>query len=85
VSVILEPDALQPGYSVLAKTLGPILGVVARSAENMRVGGVGFYAEGEGGISIGLETAAEDLGIAEAVNGRSLSLTGGRLESLANR
>lgn len=51
----------------------------------MRVGGVGFYAEGEGGIHIGLETAAEDLGIAEAVNGQSLSLTGERLESLANR
>lgn len=85
VSVILEPDALQPGYSVSAKTLGPILGVVARSAEDMRVGGVGFYVEGAGGIHIGLETAAEDLGIAEAVNGQSLSLTGERLESLANR
>ncbi|WP_295855097.1 hypothetical protein [uncultured Microbacterium sp.] len=48
VSVILEPDALQPGYSVSAETLGPILGVVARSAESMRVGGVGFYAKEEG-------------------------------------
>ncbi len=72
-------------YTVSAETLRPILGVVARSAEDMRVGGVGFSAEGEGGIQIGLETAAEDLGIAEAVNGRSLSLTGERLESLANR
>lgn len=85
VSVILEPDALQPGYSVSARTLGPILGVVARSAEDMRVGGVGFYAKEEGGIRISLKTAAEDLGIAEAVNGRSLSLTGERLESLAKQ
>ncbi|WP_279366971.1 hypothetical protein [Microbacterium testaceum] len=85
VSVILEPDALQPGYSVSAETLGPILGVVARSAEDMRVGGVGFYAKEEGGIRISLKTAAEDLGIAEAVNGQSLSLTGERLESLVNR
>ncbi|WP_394686183.1 hypothetical protein [uncultured Microbacterium sp.] len=85
VSVILEPDALQPGYSVSAETLGPILGVVARSAESMRVGGVVFYAKEEGGIDISLRTAAEDLGIAEAVDGNSLSLTGERLDSLTNR
>lgn len=85
VSVVLEPDALQPGYTVSAETLGPILGVVARGAKDMRVSGVGFYAKGEGGIQISLATAADELGVAEAVDGQSLSLTGKRLESLANQ
>jgi len=83
VSVILKSDVVQPGYTVSAQTLGPILGVVARGAADMQVGGVGFYAEEEGGITISMMTAADDLGIAEAVDGRSLTLTSERLDSLA--
>lgn len=85
VSVILKSDVVQPGYTVSARTLGPILGVVARGAADMQVGGVGFYAEEEGGIAISMMTAADDLGIAQAVDGRSLTLTGERLDFLAKQ
>lgn len=85
VSVVLEPDVVQPGYTVSTETLGAILGIVARSAEEMKVGGVGFYAEEEGGIHISMVQAADDLGIADAVDGSSLSLTGERLEMLARQ
>jgi len=85
VSVVLEPDVVQPGYRVSAATLGPILGMVARSAKQMNVGGVGFYAEDEGGIHVSMVQAADELGIAEAVRGNSLSLTGERLDSLAKQ
>ncbi|WJS92513.1 hypothetical protein [Microbacterium testaceum] len=85
VSVVLEPDVVQPGYTVSAETLGPILGMIARSAKQMNVGGVGFYAEDEGGIHVSMVQAADELGIAEAVDGSSLSLTGERLEILAKQ
>jgi len=85
VSVVLDPDVVQPGYTVFAETLGPILGMVARSAKQMNVGGVGFYAEDDGGIHVSMVQAADELGIAEAVDGSSLSLTGERLEILAKQ
>ncbi|MDZ5144089.1 hypothetical protein [Microbacterium testaceum] len=85
VSVVLEPEVVEPGYRVSAATLGPILGMIARSAKQMNVGGVGFYAEDEGGIHVSMVQAADELGIAEAVNGNSLSLTGERLDSLAKQ
>lgn len=85
VSVVLDPDVVQPGCTVLAETLGPILGMVARSAKQMNVGGVGFYAEDDGGIHVSMVQAADELGIAEAVDGSSLSLTGERLEILAKQ
>ncbi|MDQ1177947.1 hypothetical protein [Microbacterium sp. SORGH_AS_0421] len=85
VSVVLDPDVVQPGYTVFAETLGPILGMVAQSAKQMNVGGVGFYAEDDGGIHVSMVQAADELGIAEAVDGSSLSLTGERLEILAKQ
>lgn len=85
VSVVLDPDVVQPGYTVFAETLGPILGMVAQSAKQMNVGGVGFYAEDDGGIYVSMVQAADELGIAEAVDGSSLSLTGERLEILAKQ
>lgn len=85
VSVVLDPDGVQPGYTVFAETLGPILGMVAQSAKQMNVGGVGFYAEDDGGIHVSMVQAADELGIAEAVDGSSLSLTGERLEILAKQ
>lgn len=84
-TVVLSSDVMQPGYLVSTETLGAILGIVARSAEEMKVGGVGFYAEEEGGIHISMVQAADDLGIADAVDGSSLSLTGGRLEMRARQ
>lgn len=85
VSVVMEPDAVQSGYSVSAETLGPILGTVARSADEMGVPAVVFYAEEEGGIDISMVEAARELGISEAVNGNSLHLTGKRLEAVAKQ
>lgn len=85
VSVVLEPDVVQPGYRASAATLGPILGMVARSAKQMNVGGVGFYVEDETGIHVSMVQAADELGIAEAVRGSSLSLTGERLDILAKQ
>lgn len=85
VSVVLEPDVVQPGYTASAETLGPILGMVARSAKQMKVGGVGFYADDEGGIHVSMVRAADELGIPEAVHGSSLSLSGARLDSLAKQ
>lgn len=83
VSVVMEPDVVQPGYTVSAETLGPILGIVARSAEEMGVPAVVFYAKEEGGIDVSMVGATRELGISEAVDGISLHLTGKRLEAMA--
>ncbi|WP_295822566.1 hypothetical protein [uncultured Microbacterium sp.] len=85
VSVVMEADAVQPGYAVPAETLAPILGTVARSAEEMGVPAVVFYAEEEGGIDVSMVAAARELGISEAVDGNSLHLTGKRLETVADQ
>lgn len=85
VTVVVEPDAVQPGYTVSAETLAPILGTVARSAVEMGVPAVVFYAEEEGGIDVSMVGAARELGISEAINGSSLHLTGERLDSLATQ
>ena len=85
VSVGIEPDAVQPGYTVSAETLAPILGTVARSAVEMGVPAVVFSAEEEGGVDVSMVGAARELGISEATNGSSLHLTGERLDSLAEQ
>lgn len=85
VSVVLNSDAVQPGYTVAADTLGPILGIVARNAEEMGVPAVVFYAEEEGGIDVSMVRATDDLGIAEALDGSALLLTPERLEVLAKQ
>jgi hypothetical protein len=82
---VVEPDAVQPGYTVSAQTLAPILGTVARSAVEMGVSAVVFYTEEEGGIDVSIVGAARELGISEAINGNSLHLTGERLDSLAEQ
>jgi hypothetical protein len=83
VTVTLEDSVIEPGLSVSAQTLGPILGVMARGAENMRVGAAGFYAQDADGVDVSMVTAATDLGIGDAVRGRSLSLSGAKLEQLS--
>jgi hypothetical protein len=85
VTVVLSPDVVQPGYTVTAETLGPVLGIVSRSAEEMNVGGVVFYAEDEQGIDVSMVRATEDLGIAEALDGSALLLTPERLETLSRK
>lgn len=85
VTVTLEDSVIEPGLSVSAQTLGPILGVMARGAENMRVGAAGFYAQDAEGVDVSMVTAATDLGIGDAVRGRSLSLSGAKLEQLAKQ
>lgn len=85
VSMVLEPDAVQPGYTVSAEILAPILGTVARSAVEMGVPAVVFYAEEEGGVDVPMVGAARELGISEAINGSSLHLTGEWLDSLAEQ
>ena len=82
---VVEPDAVQPGYTVSAQTLAPILGTVARSAVEMGVPAVVFYTEEEGEIDVSIVGAARELGISEAINGNSLHLTGERLDSLAEQ
>ena len=82
---VVEPDAVQPGYTVSAQTLAPILGTVARSAVEMGVPAVVFYTEEEGGIDVSIVGAARELGISVAINGNSLHLTGERLDSLAEQ
>lgn len=83
VTVTLEDSVIEPGLSVSAQTLGPILGVMARGVENMRVGAAGFYAQDADGVDVSMVTAATDLGIGDAVRGRSLSLSGAKLEQLS--
>ncbi|KQM37051.1 hypothetical protein ASE56_11730 [Microbacterium sp. Leaf203] len=85
VTVVLSPDVVQPGYTVTAEALGPVLGIVSRSAEEMNVGGVVFYAEDEQGIDVSMVRATEDLGIAEALDGSALLLTPERLETLSRK
>ncbi len=85
VTVTLDDRVVEPGLTVSAQTLGPILEVVARGAETMRVGAAGFYAEDQTGVDVSMATAAEELGIGDAVRGRSLSLSGTKLEQLATR
>ncbi|WP_150956792.1 hypothetical protein [Microbacterium testaceum] len=85
VTVTLEDGVIEPGLSVSAQTLGPILGVMARGAENMRVGAAGFYAQDDEGVDVSMVTAANDLGIGDAIRGRSLSLSGAKLEQLAKQ
>ena len=85
VTVTLEDSVIEPGLSVSAQTLGPILGVMARGAEDMRVGAAGFYAQDADGVDVSMATAATDLGIGDAVRGRSLSLSGAKLEQLAKQ
>lgn len=85
VTVTLEDSVIEPGLSVSAQTLGPILGVMARGAEDMRVGAAGFYAQDGDGVDVSMATAATDLGIGDAVRGRSLSLSGAKLEQLAKQ
>lgn len=85
VTVVLSPDVVQPGYTVTAETLGPVLGIVSRSAEEMNVGGVVFYAEDEQGIDVSMVRATEDLGIAQALDGSALLLTPERLETLSRK
>lgn len=85
VTVTLDDSVIEPGLTVSAQTLGPILGVMARGAETMRVGAAGFYAQDEEGIDVSMVTAAQDLGIGDAVRGRSLSLSGTKLEQLAKQ
>lgn len=83
VSVVMKADVVEPGYTISAETLGPILGIVARSAEEMRVPAVVFHAKEEGGIDVSMVGATRDLGISEAVDGGSLHLTGERLAAIA--
>ncbi len=85
VSVVLSSEVVQPAYTVTAETLGPVLGIVSRSAEEMNVGGVVFYAEDEEGTDVSMVRATEDLRIAEALDGSALLLTPERLEMLAKR
>ncbi|MCY1717334.1 MULTISPECIES: hypothetical protein [Microbacterium] len=85
VTVTLEDSVIEPGLSVSAQTLGPILGVMARGAESMRVGAAGFYAQDADGVDVSMVTAATELGIGDAVRGRSLSLSGAKLEQLAKQ
>ncbi len=85
VTVTLEDSVIEPGLSVSAQTLGPILGVMARGAESMRIGAAGFYAQDADGVDVSMVTAAADLGIGDAVRGRSLSLSGAKLEQLAKQ
>lgn len=85
VTVTLDDSVIEPGLTVSAQILGPILGVMARGAETMRVGAAGFYAQDAQGIDVSMVTAAEELGIGDAVRGRSLSLSGTKLEQLAKQ
>ncbi|WP_295829406.1 hypothetical protein [uncultured Microbacterium sp.] len=85
MSVVLSSEVVQPAYTVTAETLGPVLGIVSRSAEEMNVGGVVFYAEDEEGTDVSMVRATEDLRIAEALDGSALLLTPERLEMLAKR
>ncbi|WP_279366974.1 hypothetical protein [Microbacterium testaceum] len=85
MTVVLSSDVVQPAESVTAETLGRVLGIVSRSAEEMNVGGVVFYVEDEEGTDVSTVRATEDLGIAEALDGSALLLTPERLERLARR
>lgn len=85
VAVILSSDVVQPGYTITAEKLGPVLQIVSRSAEEMNVGGVVFYAEDEKGIDVSMVRATENLGIAGAVDGSALLLTPERLEMLTGQ
>jgi len=85
VTVVLSSDMVQPAYTVTAETLGSVLGIVSRSAEEMNVGGVVSYAEDEEGTDVSMVRATEDLGIAEALDGSALLLTPERLEMLARQ
>ncbi|WP_295822564.1 hypothetical protein [uncultured Microbacterium sp.] len=83
VTVVLDKDAVDGGYSVSPERLQKILHVVGEGATDMRVGSAIFYAENDQGADLNMTRAAEELGLSDNVSGRSLSFSGEDLKRLA--
>lgn len=59
---------------VSAETLRPILENIARGTEDMRLGSMDPFTKGPEGQDVSLASAARELGLEDAVQGKSLGL-----------
>lgn len=71
--VTLE-DSVEQSGAVSADALRPILAAIGRGTEEMRLGSLDLYAKDSEGQDLSLASAAGELGLTEAVAGKSLTL-----------
>ena len=71
--VTLDDSVVEYG-SVSSDTLRPIIATIGRGTEQMRLGSMDLYAKDSEGQAVSLASAAGDLGLTDAVDGKSLTL-----------